>query len=64
MPPPKAIEPTRKLTLQMPPDLMAKLELYLYSPTLGRVPKGAWAKFFAKRVEEFFESIAPKTEET
>ncbi len=54
MPPPRAIEPTRKLTLQMPPDTMARLELYLTSVSKGRVPKGAWSKFFTERVEEFF----------
>jgi hypothetical protein len=65
MPQPKAIEPSRKLTLQMPPALMTRLELYLTSTAMGRVPKGAWSKFFCDRTEEFFARLAtPTTEET
>lgn len=44
-----------KLTTYLPEDLRAKLDLHLYSEVEGRVPHGAYSKFLAERVREFFE---------
>ena len=37
-----------------PEDLMAKIDLYLFSKLEGRVPVGARQRFLIERVEEFF----------
>lgn len=49
---PKIIRPT-KLTLSLPEDIRAKLDLYLYSKVEHRVPFGAYQKFFIERILEF-----------
>lgn len=51
--PPNTLRPA-KLTTYLPEDLRAKLDLYLFSPVEGRVPHGAYTKFLAERVQEFF----------
>jgi hypothetical protein len=38
----------------LPEDLMARLDLLLWSDFEGRVPKGAYQKFFEARMREFF----------
>lgn len=53
MPRPKR-ESTR-LTLRLPLNLRAKLDLFLVSTIEGRVPHGDYAAFFTERVREFFE---------
>lgn len=52
--PPNVLRPS-KLTTYLPEDLRAKLDLYLYSEIEGRVPHGAYARFLAERVKEFFD---------
>lgn len=42
------------LTTHLPEDIHARLTLYLFSEVEGRVPKGAYAKFFIERINEFF----------
>lgn len=50
---PSLIRPV-PLTTSLPEDLHARLTLYLYSTAEGRVPKGAYSRFLADRVSEFF----------
>lgn len=50
---PNIVRPT-KLTMALPEDIRAKLDLHLWSDVEGRVPKGAYQKFFLERINEFF----------
>jgi len=43
-----------KLTTNLPEDLRARLDLYLFSETEGRVPHGKYSEFLSERVTEFF----------
>lgn len=49
-----AIIPAVKLTLVLPIDLRAQLDLHLFSDLEGRVPKGRYKEFFEERIREFF----------
>lgn len=51
--PPDILRPVR-LHTTLPEDLHAKLTLYLFSPSEGKVPKGAYQKFLKDRIIEFF----------
>lgn len=51
--PPNIIRPTY-LHMALPEDARTKLDLLLHSPLEGRVPKGAYQKFFLERMWEFF----------
>lgn len=57
MPRPHKIIRPRTLHIVLPEDILARLELYLYSPSQQRIPYGAYTEFFSKRIEEFFKSI-------
>ena len=57
MPPRRLITPTRPLTIALPGPVLDKLEAFLMSDRLGKVPKGAHQKFFVERIEEFFRRI-------
>lgn len=59
MPRAKLITQSVPLTIHLPGDLHARLALYLLSPSLGRIPYGAWQKFFTERTEEFFTKLTP-----
>lgn len=48
------IIPSVKLTTHLPLDVMNKLNAFLYSPTEGCVPRGAYQKFLIERIQEFF----------
>jgi hypothetical protein len=50
---PNIIRPVRLITT-FPEDIRTKLDLFLYSPIEGRVPKGAYQKFLIERIQEFF----------
>jgi len=52
---PSVIRPTL-LHLALPEDVRAKLDLHLFSPLEGRVPKGAYQAFFLERIANFFDS--------
>jgi hypothetical protein len=54
MPRPTLIIRPRKLTIALPEDVAARLELYLTSPAEQRVPHGAYQRFFVERIGEFF----------
>lgn len=48
------IIPSVKLTLMLPSDVMLKLNVHLFSPALGRIPKGAYQVFLSKLINDFF----------
>lgn len=50
---PNIIRPS-KLTLHLPEDIRAKLDLYLFSDIEGRIPQGAYQQFLTERINEFF----------
>lgn len=58
---PNILRPT-KLTLMLPEDIRAKLDLLLFSEVEGRVPKGAYQRFFIERINEFFEARKPNAQ--
>lgn len=43
---PPNIIPSTRLTLKLPEDLREKLDRHLFEPSLGRVPLGAYQRFF------------------
>jgi hypothetical protein len=43
-----------KLTMVLPEDIRARLDLYLYSEVEQRIPHGAYQRFFVERIKEFF----------
>ena len=51
--PPNIIRPTL-LHLALPKDIREKVDGHLYSELEGRVPKGAYQRFFMERIHEFF----------
>jgi hypothetical protein len=54
MPPrPSLIRPSH-IHLSLPEDIRGKLDLMLWSGVDGRVPKGAYQRFFLDRIQEFF----------
>lgn len=57
MPRPYKIIKPRKIHVNLPEDMAARLELYLWSQGENRIPYGAMSKFFEDRVREFFLSI-------
>lgn len=54
MPKPAAIEPNKHLNTTLPPDLRTKMDLLLWSPSEGRVPRAAYQKFLTERLNEYF----------
>lgn len=44
-----------RLVLMLPESVRARLDLHLYSPLEGRVPKGNYQSFFLERISEFFQ---------
>jgi hypothetical protein len=58
--PPNVLRPT-KLTTNLPEDIRAQLDIHLFSTVEGRIPHGAYSKFLAERVKEFFDPKAPTT---
>jgi len=51
----KTIRPER-LTTTIPENYRARLDLYLYSESEGRIPKGAYQRWIVERIREFFET--------
>lgn len=56
--PPKILRPV-KMTIYLPEDVKAKLDLHLFSAVEGRVPHGDYSKFISERVREFFDVASP-----
>lgn len=50
---PNPIRPTL-LHLSLPEDIRTRLDLILHSDLEGRVPKGAYQRFFLERLSDFF----------
>jgi hypothetical protein len=44
-----------KLNTTLPEDIRTKLDLHLWSDVEGRVPKGAYQRFFLDRIREYFD---------
>lgn len=53
-----------KLTTYLPEDIRAQLDIHLFSAVEGRVPHGAYSKFLAERVREFFDPASPANQLT
>ena len=49
--PKKAIRPVEK-NLSLPGDMVAQVELFLFSEIEGKVPFGAWSKYLQELVRE------------
>lgn len=52
---PKPIRPVEK-SVSLPEDLLAKVELELFSELEGRVPKGAWSGYVEALVRQSFDA--------
>ena len=48
------IEPSIATNLHLPESVRTRLDLLLFSEVEGRVPKGAYQRFFLERLAEFF----------
>lgn len=57
MPARRNIIRSEKITIALPEDRLAKLSLHLFSQVEGRVPKGAYQKFFVDRIDEYFAKL-------
>ena len=58
-------ERSQATNLHLPESVRARLDLLLYSEFEGRIPKGAYQRFFLARLADFFEGetldLAPYT---
>ncbi len=54
------IEKSASLNLRLDEGLLAKLSLFLWSDAEGRVPVGAYKRFFEERLVEFFNKLERK----
>lgn len=57
VPRPRKLTPTVRFDIRLPQDLAARLQLALYSPSVGRVPHGALSDLFAALLREHFRRI-------
>lgn len=57
------IIPGVKLTLVLPLDVLSRLNAHLYSSVEGRIPHGAYQRFFVERINEFFAKQVSKPED-
>jgi len=48
------VEPSVATNLHLPESVRVRLDLLLFSEVEGRVPKGAYQRFFSERLAEFF----------
>lgn len=55
---PPLTEPTVATNLHLPESVRARLDIELFSELEGRVPKGAYQRFFLERLTEYFASKA------
>jgi hypothetical protein len=51
---PKVPPGTKRVEVYLPPELASRVEAFLHSTALGRVPQGSWNAFFLQRANEFF----------
>lgn len=52
------VEPSIATNLHLPESVRTRLDLVLFSELEGRVPKGAYQRFFLERLQEFFTTRA------
>lgn len=55
MPRPPNPNPNRHIHTTLPPDLMGRVDILLWSESEGKVPQGAMQGFLTKLIREFFE---------
>lgn len=55
---PPLTEPTVATNLHLPESVRTRLDIELFSELEGRVPKGAYQRFFLERLTEYFASKA------
>jgi hypothetical protein len=60
MPRKPALVPTEHLHIKLEAATRAKMDLFLYSPLEGRVPKGGHKAFIEMLIAEFFARSADK----
>jgi len=53
-----ALDPSIATNLHLPESVRTRLDLLLFSELEGRVPKGAYQRFFLERITEFFATKA------
>ena len=51
-----------KLTINLPEDVRTKLDLLLFSQVEGRVPVGAYQRFFIDRINDYFNRLETKSD--
>lgn len=54
MPRKAAVTPNRHLHTTVPAELIARLDLFLWSEVEGRVPQGAYQQFICESIRSFF----------
>lgn len=59
---PASVIPAVKFHIRLPVDVKVQLDLYLFSELEGRVPYGAYTKFFEERAREFFDRLKEVTD--
>lgn len=47
--------PSRSIHVRIPEDLLARMDLFLFSNVEGKVPYGEHSRFIAARLREYFE---------
>lgn len=60
MPRPKSLIPKTRVEIQLHSDLVARMDLLLFSDVQGRVPYGAREEFIANLIREHFSRIDKK----
>lgn len=51
---PRLAIPTEKIHISLPEDLRRRVELELWSELEGRVPKGAYKRFFTTILRDYY----------
>ena len=60
MPRPRNIVRPSALNVHLPEDIRTKLDLHLFSPLEGRVPMGAYQRFFTQLLTDYFKRKEPQ----
>lgn len=56
---PNILRPS-KLTMNLPEDIRARLDLHLFSSVEGRVPHGAYARLISSLLREYLDKVEAK----
>ena len=51
------LERYQQVEISLPPDVHAGIALILFSPAEGRIPKGAWSRFFTILAKQALERV-------